>query len=321
MDILVGAQLDNAGHLQRTEAEYRLSSDITGATMTITIAPSPDACGAEVSGISLAGPMSASTLTALTAAFAEYGLLVFRNQVLGEADQVRFTAHFGELDQYVLSEYRSDSTPEVMLVSNIQHEGRNIGLADAGTTWHTDSSYLAIPPHATVLYAREVPERDSLVLGDTLFASAAAAYDALSDSIKARLDGLNVIHSYAGKHQARAALGRSDRNPPKATERKALAPVTHPLVRTHPVSGRKALYASKGECVGIEGMEPTEALALIDQLSNAIVEPANIHRHRWQLHDLVIWDNCQLQHLAIKDYALPLRRMMHRTQVKGTPPV
>ena len=99
-----------------------------------------------------------------------------------------------------------------------------------------------------------------------------------------------------------------------------MLPVEHPLVRTHPVTGRKALYVAEGECVGILGMDDAEAKSLIDELASHVVDERFHFRHRWALHDLVIWDNCQLQHLAIKDYALPLRRLMHRTQVKGTAP-
>jgi taurine dioxygenase len=248
-------------------------------------------------------------------------MLVFRDQRLSESAQIAFTAALGEPDTYTLGEYRSPRHPEILLVSNIREGGRNIGLADAGTTWHTDSSYLEVPPHATVLYAVEVPEAGGRVLGDTLFASAAAAYDALDDALKTRLDGLVAVHSYHAKHQARAALGRSERNAPSATEERVLAPVEHPVVRTHPRSGRKAIYVSAGECTGILGMGADEALALLEALAAHVVEPRFRHHHRWRAGDLVIWDNCQLQHLAIKDYALPQRRLMHRTQIRGSRPV
>ncbi len=287
----------------------------------IEIIPSGAACGAEVRGLDLGRPMDDAAFARVHDALVAHGVLVFRDQEIGEADQVRITRRFGEPDEYALSEYRLDGYPEILLVSNVQQDGRNLGLADAGTTWHTDSSYLAIPPLATMLYAREVPVQDGEVLGDTLFASAAAAYDALDDATKARIEGKTAIHSYEAKHAHRAGLGRSDRNAPKAHERKRLAPVEHPIVRTHPVSGRRALYVTAGECIAIPGMADAEALPLIEELAAHIVEPAFRHRHRWQAGDLVVWDNAQLQHLAIKDYALPLRRVIHRTQIKGTVPV
>ena len=278
------------------------------------------ACGAEICGVDLAQPIDAQTFSRIFNAFVEHGVLIFRDQHLAEADQIAFTARFGEPDRYSLSEYQFDGIPEILLVSNIQEQGRNIGLADAGTTWHTDSSYLATPPFATLLYAREVPVQDGTVLGDTLFTSAAAAYDALPAETKHQINGLRAIHSYAAKHAARANLGRSDRNPPKQDEQERLAPVEHPIVCTHPVSGRKALYVSAGECSAIPGMVDDAAVALIDELAAHVIRSEFQFRHRWQQHDLIIWDNTQLQHLAIKDYALPLRRLMHRTQVKGATP-
>lgn len=290
-------------------------------TGTLVIEPSGFACGAEVHGVSLHEELDNATFDTISAAFAKHGVLIFRNQHLTEEDQIRFTARFGELDVYALSQYRDPVYPEILLITNIQQDGVNTGLADAGTTWHTDSSYIAEPPHATVLYAREIPVKNGKVLGDTLFASAAAAYDALSDGLKLRLDGMTSIHSYHGKHAARSALGRSDRNAPTPDEDEGLRPVEHPLVRRHPVTGRKALYVSEGECIAVPGMDDAQAKTLIAELATHVREKRFQYRHHWSYNDLIIWDNCQLQHLAIKDYALPLRRLMHRTQVKGTRPV
>jgi len=284
------------------------------------IVRSGNACGAEVRNLDLAKPLSDETFDRVLAALVAHGVLVFRGQRLDEAQQVAFTGRFGEPDRYSLSAYCLADHPEILLVSNVQANGQNIGLADAGTTWHTDSSYLAIPPFATLLYAREIPVRNGVSLGDTLFASAAAAYEALPETMRARLDGLGAVHSYDGKHRARARLGRSDRKAPSAEERQRLAPVRHPVVRRHPISGRKALYVAAGECIGIPGLADDRAEALIEELAAHIVRPEFQYRHRWRVGDLVVWDNCQLQHLAIKDYALPERRLLHRTQVKGTVP-
>jgi alpha-ketoglutarate-dependent taurine dioxygenase len=286
----------------------------------IEIVPSGLACGAEVRGVRVSA-LDDAGFDAVHAALVAHGVLVFREQALGEAEQIAFTRRFGAPDRYSLSAYCLPDCPEILLVSNLQVDGRNIGLADAGTTWHTDSSYLAVPPFATLLYAKEVPVRDGVTLGDTLFASAAAAYDALPAALRARLDGLVAVHSYAGKHAARARLGRSDRQAPTAAEQDRLAPVRHPVVRRHPVSRRKALYVAEGECTAIEGMAAEEARALLAELAARVVDPAFQYRHQWRVGDLVVWDNCQVQHLAIKDYTLSERRLLHRTQVKGTVPV
>jgi taurine dioxygenase len=203
-----------------------------------------------------------------------------------------------------------------MYVSNIKENGRDIGHADAGRVWHTDMSYTARPPRATMLYALEIPVDNGVVLGDTLFSSAADAHDALPADMQRRIANLRAIHQVAGR-RARTGTGQED----QALRRQQPA-VVHPVVRTHPHTGRKCLYVSKGECQGIEGMPTDEALALIDELADHTIDPRFRHVHRWRLHDLLMWDNCTLQHLASLDYQWPQhRRLMHRITVDGTVPV
>jgi taurine dioxygenase len=290
------------------------------ANHAIEVFPTGKACGAEVRGVDLSRPVDDPTFEKILAAFAEHGILVFRDQNVPALQQIEFSKKFGEIDIYVLSEYTLNEHPEILLISNVQKHGKNIGLADAGTTWHTDTSYLERPPLATFLYAKELPIKDGVVLGDTIFSSAAAAYDDLDDALKAKIDGLTAIHSYYGKHEARSNLGRSNRVQPSEEEDKALQPVEHPIVRQHPMSGRKSIYVAAGECISIPGMETDDALMLVDELAVQITKEKFHYRHHWQEGDFVIWDNCQLQHLAVRDYELPLRRMMYRTQVKGPIP-
>ncbi len=287
---------------------------------SIEVVPTGKACGAEIHGVDLAQPVNDATFEKILTAFAEHGVIIFRNQQVPPERQIAFTKKFGEIDIYVLSEYTLDDHPEILLISNIQENGKNIGLADAGTTWHTDTSYLERPPLATFLHAKELPINNGTVLGDTIFSSAAAAFDALDDGLKEKVDGLTSIHSYYGKHEARAKLGRSNRVKPSEDEDKALQPVEHPVIRRHPITGRKAIYVAAGECISIPGMEDDEAQTLIDQLAAQITKEEFHYRHQWKQGDFIIWDNCQLQHLAVRDYDLPLRRMMHRTQVKGPIP-
>jgi taurine dioxygenase len=200
-------------------------------------------------------------------------------------------------------------------VSNINENGRDIGHADAGSVWHTDMSYTATPPRATLLYAIEVPTENGVPLGDTQFASAAAAYDSLSTDMKRRIANLRAIHQVAGR-RARTGTGQGDQ-----ALRREQPTVVHPVVRTHPFTGRKCLYVSKGECEGIEGMPKDEALTLIDELADRTVEERFRHRHRWQVRDVLMWDNCAVQHLASFDYKWPQhRRLMHRVTVGGSAP-
>jgi len=163
-----------------------------------------------------------------------------------------------------------------------------------------------------MLYALEMPDLFGLPLGDTEFASAAAAWDALPESVRQRIDGLRVVFDFAARKRA---------FPPTQAEIDRYPPVRHPLVRTHPYTGRKCLYVMRDDCTGIEGIEPAEAEALIAALADHIVKPAFIYRHQWRPGDLLLWDNCTVQHRAIQDYDLPHRRLMHRTTMGGAVPI
>ena len=154
-------------------------------------------------------------------------------------------------------------------------------------------------------------------LGDTVFANTIAAYEVLPASMKTRLAGLTAIHRYAARRRV------ADSPRPKLTQAQLdeTPDVAHPIVRTHPYTGRKSLYVTAGECVGIEGMPEDEAVELIAELDAHCVRPEFLYRHKWQVGDLLMWDNTSAMHLAICDYALPERRLMHRTTVIGTVPI
>ena len=213
--------------------------------------------------------------------------------------------------------------PEILLVSNIKNEaGEHIGLADAGFTWHSDVSYRKNPSRCSLLYAREVPRApDDTVLGDTIFANCVAAYETLPTATKGRLDGLKAIHRYSSRRR----VENSPRPKLTAAQIAETPDVAHPIVRTHPHTGRKAIYVTAGECVGIvlksgETMPEDEALDLIAELDAHCIKPEFLYRHKWQVGDLVMWDNATAMHLAVCDYALPRRRLMHRTTVIGGEP-
>ncbi|HET7595306.1 MAG TPA: TauD/TfdA family dioxygenase [Burkholderiales bacterium] len=280
------------------------------------IVPSGDVIGAEIRGIDLAERLSQADFAQIEAAFNEHAVLSFPQQRLDEPQLIAFARRFGEVERIFLTHYAHPEYPEIMFVSNIRENGRDIGHADAGSVWHTDMSYTARPPRATLLYALEVPFEKGVALGNTLFSSAADAHDSLTLEKQARIARLRAIHQVAGR-RARTGTGQGD----QALRREQPA-VSHPVVRTHPHTGRKCLYVSKGECEGIEGVPEDEALLLIDELAERIVDPAFRHVHRWQVHDLLMWDNCTVQHLASFDYQWPRhRRLMHRVTVGGTIPV
>ena len=280
------------------------------------IAPSGDVIGAEIEGVDLAQPLSEADFARIEAAFDRHAVICFRDQKLSEPKLIEFARRFGEVERIFLTHYAHPEYPEIMLVSNIQENGRDIGHADAGRVWHTDMSYTAKPPRATMLYALEVPVDNGRVLGDTLFSSAADAHDSLPAEQRERIAKLRAIHQVAGR-RARTGTGQEDQ-----ALRYQQPAVVHPVVRTHPRTGRKCLYVSKGECEGIEGMPKDEALALIDALADRTVDPRFRYTHRWRAGDLLMWDNCAVQHLASHDYEWPRhRRLMHRITVGGTVPV
>lgn len=279
------------------------------------ITKSDNVIGAEISDIDLARPLSDADFGRIDAAFNAHGVICFRQQQFNEEQLVAFARRFGEVERVFLTHYAHPRNPDIMYVSNIKENGRDIGHADAGSVWHTDMSYTATPPRATLLYALEVPTENGVTLGNTQFSSAAAAYDSLPAETQRRIANLRAIHQVAGR-RARTGTGQAD----QALRRQQPA-VVHPVVRTHPFTGRKCLYVNKGECEGIEGMATDEALALIDELAERTVEERFRHRHVWQVRDLLMWDNCTVQHLASFDYKWPQhRRLMHRVTVGGSAP-
>ena len=261
------------------------------------------------------GELSDEDFAHIEAAFDRHAVLCFRSQRLAEPQMIAFARRFGNVERIFLTHYAHPQYPEIMLVSNIQEGGRNIGHADAGRVWHTDMSYTARPPRATMLYALEVPAENGVALGDTLFSSAADAYDALPGEKQESISKLRAIHQVAGR-RARTGTGQEDQ-----ALRYQQPTVVHPVARTHPNTGRKCLYVSKGECEGIEGMPKQDALALIDELAEHTIQPQFRHTHRWRVGDLLMWDNCTVQHLASFDYEWPRhRRLMYRITVDGTVP-
>jgi len=284
--------------------------------MRPSVRKSGAACGAEIE-FYLAQDIPDSTFREIESAFHDNIVVVFREQQLSSQRHIEFSSRFGELEIHIVKKYLLPGFPEILLISNIRNKaGEHIGLADAGFTWHTDTSYRRRPSRCSLLYAKEVPQRDGEPLGDTVFANTIAAYEALSDSMKRRIDGLKAIHRYSERRRV------ADSPRPKLTaEQLAETPdIAHPIVRTHPYTGRKSLYVTAGECVGIEGMAEDEAVELIAELDAHCVRPEFLYRHKWQVGDLLIWDNATSMHLAICDYALPQRRLMHRTTVIGTVP-
>ncbi len=282
--------------------------------MAIEIIPSGDALGVEVRGIDAARPMDAATFDALERAFDEHSVVCLRGQNLDEAQLISFAARFGAPEPNYLKHFAHPDHPEIMLVTNIREGERKIGHDHAGTMWHTDMSYMERPPRATVLHALEIPFENGRALGNTHFASAIAAYESLPETMRRRIDGLMVVHQVFGRR------GDTIKDEKTQAMRRDQPVVIHPLVRVHPRIGRKALYVVKGECQGIVGMPDDEALPLLAELADWIPESRFCHTHEWQVGDILMWDNCAVQHIAHIDYQWPQhRRLLQRVTVGAAP--
>ncbi|MBV8357795.1 MAG: TauD/TfdA family dioxygenase [Deltaproteobacteria bacterium] len=277
--------------------------------------------GAQISEIDLRKPLDDSIFYALTAAFDRYSVVVFRNQNLTPEQRIVFSRRFGPLQINVHSEFNKPGYPEIYTVSNILVNGKPIGSRDAGRYWHSALCYLPQPAKASLMYALEVPQRDGASLGDTMFASAGAAYDDLPADIKKRLAGLRAVNSYNAMFNRKAAeFGVRPSLSNEEQKNKYPNDAVHPVIRTHPITGRKCIYVREGYTTHILELPESESRKLLDLLFAQITKPEYIYRHSWRVGDLVMWDNCAVQHLASFDYAPPLRRHMERTTVEGSIP-
>ena len=291
-------------------------------TMAIPVRKCDAALGAEIV-FDLSRAIDDRTFAELEGIFHDNIVVFFRDQHLTNEQHIAFSRRLGELEIHIVKKYLLPEDPEILLVSNIKNDaGEHIGLADAGFTWHSDTSYRKNPSRCSLLYAKEVPHRDGKPLGDTVFANCIAAYEALPDAMKRRLAGTKAIHRYS----MRRRVDNSPRPKLTAAQLAETPDIAHPIVRSHPYTGRKALYVTAGECIGIvlrDGaqMPEDEALDMIAELDAHCVRPEFCYRHSWRIGDLVMWDNASAMHLAICDYALPERRLMHRTTVIGSEPV
>lgn len=281
--------------------------------VALDLSPISPVMGAEVHGIDLAAPISADTFAAIRAAFNRHMLLRFPAQKLEEAALVSFSRRFGELQIHVLDEYRHPRFAEIYVLSNVDRAtGRTTGRhPDLGTlVWHSDLSFQRRPALATILYGIEVPKSG----GETLFADLCAAYDALDDATKRRIAGLRAIHDLDYSRQ------RAGAPPMTAAQRAEAPPVDHPLVRTHPETGRKGLYISH-HISRIEGLVEAESRALLADLMAHATSDRFVYANRWQSGDVVMWDNRATMHRATEYDTAGERRVIHRTVVKGDVPV
>ncbi len=281
----------------------------------LTIQPGDACLGATVSGIDLAEPLADADFAAILRALGAHGVLRFPNQSIDAAALRRFSARFGELQVISSAKGRTEpGMPEVSILSNVVENGRAIGIPDAGQDWHTDMTYNRVVGFVNVLVAVKVPARDGRALGATEFANTQAAYEGLADEIKSGLAQATATHDWNNFHELMRSKG-SARPPLTEEQRRERPPVSHPLFLTHPITGRKVIYANPGFTVRINELEPDESRKMLDFLFNHVLQPRYRYVHHWSVGDVLVWDHIGTWHYAVPDYAPDEHRLMKRCQV------
>lgn len=284
-------------------------------TTSITVKRLAGALGAEVGGVDLAMSNYDNVFPAIHQAFLDHAVVVVRGQDLSPQRLMQFSKNFGRLESHVLESFNLPDNPEVLVISNIKENGKPIGAIYAGQYWHSDLSYMKHPTQASLLHARELPSHG----GDTMFTSMTQAYDELSEPMKALVEQLTAVHDYTNAYDT--FFSHLPDRPPLPDEAKAkVPPVTHPVVRTHPETGAKALYVNPGFTRHINELSAAESRAMLDFLFRHCQQPHLIYRHMWAPGDLLIWDNRCTCHLAVADYDMSEHRHLIRTSVEGDVP-
>ncbi len=272
---------------------------------TIKVCPISGALGAEIKGVDIGRPLKRETISEIRQAFLDHLVIFFRNQELTPQEQLAFAQQFGQPMEYPQMKGLPEC-PLITAVIKLEHERLNFG-----GVWHSDTTYLERPPMASMLYAVEVPSYG----GDTIFANQYMAYETLSEGLKKTLAGLVGVNTSTKPEVAKT---REDRLRDAGAELKVLGAV-HPAVRTHPETGRKALYVNNAHTTHFEGWTEQESRSLLDYLFEHQVRPEFTCRFRWGQGSLALWDNRCAQHNPVNDYQ-GFRRIMHRVTLAGDEP-
>jgi taurine dioxygenase len=282
--------------------------------MSISVRRLSPAIGAEICDIDLSQPQSDATLDAIEKAWYEHLILVFRNQRLSDSELIAFSKHFGELDSPPIGtshRYWVEGFPEVLVVSNVTENGVPIGNLGSGEVdWHSDMSYEQVPPIGSILYALEVPPAG----GSTEFVNMYAAWDSLPSELKHQLKGLSIKHDGSVNAAGQLRLGQQP-----VTDVVTCPGPIHPVVRTHPKTGREALYVGRRRNAYVCGLPVPDSELLLDELWTRCTQPELTWKHEWQVGDVVFWDNRCTMHRR-DPFDPNSRRLMHRTQLREKQP-
>ncbi|WP_434673291.1 taurine dioxygenase [Pseudomonas sp. Z1-14] len=273
-----------------------------------TVTPLSVALGAQISGIDISQPLAPEDRDTIEQALLEYQVLFFRDQPIEPAQQARFAAYFGDLHIHPIYPNVPEQ-PEVLVLDTAVTDVRD------NAVWHTDVTFLPTPAMGAVLSAKLLPAFG----GDTLWASGIAAYEALSAPLKSLLEGLTATHDFTRSFPLERFGNTAEDRLRWEEARRKNPPLSHPVIRTHPVSGRRALFVNEGFTTRINELSETESEAILKLLFAHATRPEFTVRWRWQANDVAFWDNRVTQHFAVDDYR-PNRRVMHRATVLGDVP-
>ena len=285
--------------------------------MTITVTPLHPALGASIRGIDLREPMDPETFQEVHDAWMEHLVVVFPDQPITDEEHVAFTRHFGEPEIFHQKIIRSRAMKEIFRVSNVDDDNNlmppshpTVKQVSLAQLWHTDSSYKEMPCVGSLLHGVEI----SRTGGETQFINMYMVFDELPDRLRQQVEGRRARHDFENLHRL------SDLKPLTEAERASMPPAWQPLVRRHPVTGRKSLYISPIYNDAVEGLDTEAARSLIDDLTAFAAQPRFTYKHRWEPHDVLMWDNRCTVH-AVTPHDPTERRVMHRTTISGDQPV
>ena len=259
----------------------------------LEIEPLSAVAGARVADLDLSRPLGADELARIEKALHEFCFLVFPGQTLTSGQFMAFSRYWGRAEPHVIDTFHHPEDPNILVLSNVLRDGKPTGLRDAGSYFHTDYSYLAVPARCTLLYAIQMPREKA----GTSFANQTRAYQDLAPAMKERIDGMLVRHHY-GNRDDLDETSRSVASVLNESQKKKVDWVTHRLVRAHPRTGVKSLYAVSGSSFGIEGLDEARGVALLDELKAHATQACYRHTHEYRVGDVIVWDNAQLLHAA-----------------------
>lgn len=279
------------------------------------VIPSGGALGATIEGLDLAQPLAPEAFHEVVQALGRYSVIRFPDQKLTGRNLKDFSAQFGTLEVNVANFHQEPGVPEVMILSNIVENGKPIGFADAGQSWHTDMSYSRTIAFANVLYGIKIPRRDGKALGSTAFCNMQAAYDGLPEEVKRDLDGMTAMHDFNKFWEMMRSERGSKRPPLTEAQRLQKPPVSHRIFLTHPLTGRKVLYANPGYTVRINELPEKESDEMLAFLFEHQTRPEYRYVYSWSERDVLMWEDFGTIHNAIPDYGPGEHRLVKRCQV------